>query len=912
MRRLFLAPVALLSILSVVGCSGAEEEPAATDMGAQRDSTTPAGCMSDLTCGNGRVCVDGECRLGQCNNERTCPAGQTCDRATFTCSGSEDPPCAEDSDCQGVAVCDAGECRAVQCRNNADCDPNEECTAQNRCVAMVAECVDTDGDGYGLGCEAGDDCDDRNPQAYPGAPEDGQTNCDDGVDNNCDGADSRCGAVDTDGDGFSDDEDCAPNNPEINPGRSEVPYNGEDDDCDAATRDDDLDGDGYGRAEDCDDRAVNINPEGRDIPGNGIDEDCDGMDAMPSADDVDGDGVTEADGDCDDNNAEINPNAAEVPYNGRDDDCNADTRDNDLDGDGFDSPQDCADDNPAINPNAAEVYYNNLDDDCNAETVDGDQDGDGVLATQAGGQDCNDSAAAINPEADEVPYNGQDDDCDPATRDDDVDGDGFNREADCDDNNADVNPDVVENAETNCDDGVDNDCRGGDVMCDAGAPDADGDGIPDDQDCAPNNADVPGATEIPGNGIDDDCNPATPDVVEMCDDDAFDRAAPNGSRETATGVEDGNRLRGQYEGLVICGEDDDWYRIDLQAGDGLEVDVRFDAADGDVDVRLQKLVGGQLVFVDSSNGVGDMETVYERRAAEAATYFITVFRFRDGAGRSPYGMTVNVFAQCQDDAEGFRGEHSDERTDLENPNVGAFPLVQDTRQICDHDDDWYQFIQAEAGNVRLDLLFTHAQGDIDMQLFAEGQDAALTASTSSTDNELIVRELPAGTYHVRVYGFRGAKNRYKLFRTSGQVDSTRVTYQGGDIPVPDYAGGVPGEASLDLEFDAPAGSVIRNLRIRDLDINHSFLRDLRVTALWNGVPVAILWDRQGALDGTDGGEDDDFLPFTGGDINFDNRDYPQFSGLPARGTFTLLVEDLAINDEGEIADLDVEIEYLVP
>ena len=38
----------------------------------------PAAC-SDLTCGNGRVCVDGECRLGQCNNERTCPAGQTCD-----------------------------------------------------------------------------------------------------------------------------------------------------------------------------------------------------------------------------------------------------------------------------------------------------------------------------------------------------------------------------------------------------------------------------------------------------------------------------------------------------------------------------------------------------------------------------------------------------------------------------------------------------------------------------------------------------------------------------------------------------------------------------------------------------------------------------------------------------------------
>lgn len=31
------------------------------------------------------------------------------------------------------------------------------------------------------------------------------------------------------------------------------PYNGEDEDCDAATPDDDLDGDGYVRADDCDD-----------------------------------------------------------------------------------------------------------------------------------------------------------------------------------------------------------------------------------------------------------------------------------------------------------------------------------------------------------------------------------------------------------------------------------------------------------------------------------------------------------------------------------------------------------------------------------------------------------------------------------------------------------------------------------
>ena len=880
--------------------------PALPDLGLRPDAT--AACTTDLSCGDAKVCVGGVCRPGQCNEDRLCPAGQTCDLATFICSGSNpgETPCMSDAECGNRGFCIDNVCRAVDCRVDMDCDPGERCTAQNRCVAMIAECVDGDGDGYGQGCDLGPDCDDARANVNPGVIESGDALCDDGVDNDCRGGDAVCGEVDRDGDGVTDKAgDCDDNNPAVNPNAAEQPYNGVDDDCDEGTRDADVDGDGYDAVEaggpDCNDRASYINPEARDVAGNDIDEDCDGMDRVASGEDGDGDGFTEAAGDCNDQNEAVFPGAPEVPYNGIDDDCAAGTRDNDLDADGFQSPQDCDDSNAAVNPNAMEVGYNGLDDDCNAATPDGDADGDGFPGGP-GGTDCNDEAAAVNPNAMEVTYNGADDDCNPATRDDDLDNDGVTRATDCNDNDPTITPSVPENR-MNCNDGIDNDCRGGDADCASLNDDADGDGVTGAADCAPNNPAVPGPNEIVNNGVDDDCNPATPDG---CDDDAFDRASSNGASGTATGVEDGNTLGVQYANLVVCSADEDWYRIDLQAGDGLEVDVAFTHALGDIDVGLFKLnEDGTTSFVDGSVGVTDTETVYEPRAARATTYYARVYGFDDS--RNVYSMTVNVFSQCTDDAVTRGGEQNDTIGD-----AASMPDAGETRQICDFDDDWYTFTVDARRNVRVDVLFTHANGDLDAELFRDDSPVAVTRSAGVGDGEIMEQMLERGTYSVRVYGFNGSKNAYRVFVTSGRTATLRETMPAADVAIPDFANGAAGVAEVDLLFDAPDGAIIRNLTIRDLDINHSWLRDLRVVAQWDGEDVAVLWNRDGDINGDDGGLDDDSLPLTGGDINFDMRRYPEFAGRAALGIFTLRVEDNAGRDVGSIADLDVEIEYLVP
>jgi len=123
--------------------------------------------------------------------------------------------------------------------------------------------------------------------------------------------------TDNDNDGFDSSVDCDDNDPNVNPDVEEIPYDGIDNDCNAATLDDDLDEDGFPLSEDCDDLDVNINPDVEEVPYDGIDNDCN---IVTLDDDLDQDGFPLAE-DCDDEDSGINPDAAEIVNNGIDEDC---------------------------------------------------------------------------------------------------------------------------------------------------------------------------------------------------------------------------------------------------------------------------------------------------------------------------------------------------------------------------------------------------------------------------------------------------------------------------------------------------------------------------------------------------------------------------------------------------------------
>ena len=482
--------------------------------GIDQDCDNLDGCYADVD-EDGYAAADGS-TVGTADTDCTDPGEADSSVPQTDCddsNGSVYPGASEtigdgvDYDCDSTEICYA--------------DADEDGYRDQAGGTVSSDDADCDDVGEALASASADDCDDNDASINPGA-----TSVDyDGIDSDCDGTE-MC-LYDGDGDGIAAEG-----------AADQASSDGDCTDANEAIQASDWD---------CDDTDATIYPGAEETVVDGIDQDCDGSDACYA--DLDGDGYRDENGatiitddedctdegeadasapatDCDDNNADVNPGASEYVSDGVDSDCDGyELCYEDADEDGYrtttgstvnsedmectgegeaepgDPATDCNDADASIHPGASEAVGDEVDQDCDGGEIcyaDADDDGyweSGDVTVSSADEDCSDTGEADSTEAG----------------------------GDCDDSDASVNPGVAEGVA----DAVDNDCDGYET-CYA---DVDNDGyaasdgstvLSEDLDCTDageanlgvpqtdcdDSADsaYPGASEIPADGIDQDCN----------------------------------------------------------------------------------------------------------------------------------------------------------------------------------------------------------------------------------------------------------------------------------------------------------------------------------------------------------------------------------------------------------------------
>ena len=117
-------------------------------------------------------------------------------------------------------------------------------------------------------------------------------------------------------------------------------------------------------------------------------------------------------------------------------------------------------------------------------------------------------------------------------------------------------------------------------------------------------------------------------TVGTCPTDPFE---PNDAQATSAplGV-------GSHEGLTVC-VDDDWYAVEMRAGDALNIDVLFNNGEGDVDAALDDADGAMLT---ESVSTSHDEHLGPWEAPDEGPVYLRVYLYEDQGGE--YGNSYSL------------------------------------------------------------------------------------------------------------------------------------------------------------------------------------------------------------------------------------------------------------------------------
>jgi hypothetical protein len=260
--------------------------------------------------------------------------------------------------------------------------------------------------------------------------------------------------------------------------------------------------------------------------------------------------------------------------------------------------------------------------------------------------------------------------------------------------------------------------------------------------------------------------------------DSFDAVASNDSLATATVLSVGSSGSKSATADLTSMADVDYYRVTAPTGTDGSLRVTLDARGKSLlapKLSVYDSNGNFVTTADAGGNYGGHVTVELAGLVAGQSYFLVA----DGATNDAFGMgayQINVEFGMAGGTEPPPEEPpptptgpTADRFESNDTFGGATNLgkFNSTGQAglslhSSTDSDFFKFTVAKAGTFNVGTIFSHAGGNLDLEIY-NSQQQMIAGANSTTNNESITLNLAANTtYFIRVFSPNGAVNTYDL------------------------------------------------------------------------------------------------------------------------------------------------------
>lgn len=250
---------------------------------------------------------------------------------------------------------------------------------------------------------------------------------------------------------------------------------------------------------------------------------------------------------------------------------------------------------------------------------------------------------------------------------------------------------------------------------------------------------------------------------QACVDEALELEGDNSSGDPRTVTLPVDETRG----FCTTG-DQDWYRLDLAAGNTYEFRTANLTDAVNTYLVLQDENGTQMAFSDNEGG--GLASIITYNPDTTGTYYLRATHASGTANStSSYQMLMSLKTACADAAQEAQGDDSSS-----DPRVVTFP-VDETRAFCrSSEQDWYEFTLT-AGNT-YEFKTSELVGSVNTYLLLQDANSTQVAFSDNEGGGLasIISYRPdvSGTYRLRVTHASSTANSGDTFRM--QLSETAV------------------------------------------------------------------------------------------------------------------------------------------